>query len=123
MNADSNYMWKLNEEVLSLCKKLELELVRYKCHLALGGSLLYRGYSYKDLDLFVYAHNPGDMNRMDYINNILVAFSNIGITLETPWHPSIYTSRRIVLQGNLPEKDSKGRFRHIDVFVLIGEPT
>lgn len=39
---------------IALARKLELLAIPINCHIALGGGVLQRGYSYKDLDIFVY---------------------------------------------------------------------
>lgn len=53
-------MWNLDDAV-ALCRVFETALKRIGFHVALGGSVLYRGESDKDLDVFVYPHATGEM--------------------------------------------------------------
>lgn len=51
-------MWTLFEAV-ELCRDIEERIKDCQAHCALGGSLLYRGTSKKDADIFIYPHNGG----------------------------------------------------------------
>lgn len=46
-----------------IANKLEEAAVKYQAHVALGGSCLYKGYSQKDVDLFLYPHSKGSLTR------------------------------------------------------------
>ena len=48
-------VWRL-AEVVKLCRLIEPEVIKVGFHVALGGGVLYRGYSHKDCDLFFYPH-------------------------------------------------------------------
>jgi hypothetical protein len=48
-------LWTL-EDALPVARALEAFLLQHKCHCAIGGSVLHKGSSGKDLDLFVYSH-------------------------------------------------------------------
>lgn len=48
-------MWDLTEAV-QLCRSIEQVAHLYGCHVALAGSVLYRGSSNKDLDIICYPH-------------------------------------------------------------------
>lgn len=48
-------MWTLDEAVAT-CRMFELALKANGFHCALGGSVLHRGTSQKDVDIFVYPH-------------------------------------------------------------------
>jgi hypothetical protein len=46
----------LLQEGIEICREIEPLLVNIDYHCALGGSLLYRGTSTKDIDIFIYPH-------------------------------------------------------------------
>lgn len=48
-------MWT-QQEAIELLKRLEPDLAKVGFHCALGGSVLYRGTSEKDLDVIIYPH-------------------------------------------------------------------
>lgn len=56
-------MWT-REEAFLVIERLEPIIAEAGAHVALGGSVLYRGTSEKDLDLFIYPHNK-DANPWD----------------------------------------------------------
>lgn len=47
------------EDAVNLCIRLEPVVSRHGYHLAIGGSLAYRGTSTKDIDILIYPHNSG----------------------------------------------------------------
>ncbi len=49
-------VWTL-EEGLEVVRKFELIAKHHEAHVALGGSVLIKGESSKDLDIMIYAHN------------------------------------------------------------------
>ena len=49
----SEIKWDLIDGI-ALARRLELLAIPMNCHIALGGGVLQRGYSKKDLDIFVY---------------------------------------------------------------------
>lgn len=51
------------QDALDIARQLEPLLVPHGIHVAIGGSLVYRGDSEKDIDIFLYPHNRNvDMN-------------------------------------------------------------
>lgn len=46
------------QDAVDAARLIEPELARRGLHVAIGGSLMYRGDSEKDIDLIVYSHNP-----------------------------------------------------------------
>ena len=54
-NTISSFVWTV-EEGLELCRKVEAKLAPLGAHAALGGGCMVKGYSHKDLDLFIYPH-------------------------------------------------------------------
>lgn len=52
-------MWTL-EQAVEFCRKAEPIAIAQGFHVALGGSVLIRGSSEKDLDIFVYPHKTVD---------------------------------------------------------------
>lgn len=54
--APKEPVWVLNDETLSLVRSIEEIAKQCDLHVSLGGSVLHKGKSFKDLDLFVYPH-------------------------------------------------------------------
>lgn len=54
-------MWT-REEAFWVIERLEPIMAEMGAHVALGGSVLYRGSSTKDLDIIVYPHNADKFN-------------------------------------------------------------
>lgn len=52
-------MWT-RETALEIIPALEAKLSEHGAHIALGGSVLYRGTSEKDLDIIIYPHKRDD---------------------------------------------------------------
>lgn len=52
-------MWTLTQAI-EVMKRLEVVLAENGAHCALGGSILYRGTSDKDLDIIIYPHNKNE---------------------------------------------------------------
>lgn len=48
------------QDAIDAARLIEPELARRGLHASVGGSLMYRGDSEKDIDLIIYRHNPGD---------------------------------------------------------------
>jgi hypothetical protein len=55
-NATVGPQWTLEEGVL-LCRLVEQTVIPAGYHCALGGGVLHRGESDKDLDIFIYPHS------------------------------------------------------------------
>lgn len=49
-------MWTL-ETALPVCRQIEGVVTRLNGHVCLGGSVLHKGQSDKDLDIFIYPHS------------------------------------------------------------------
>ena|ERR1700742_390349 len=62
-------MWTL-QEAQSFCQKLEKVALGYGWNVLLGGGVLIRGFSNKDLDIYLLARNRSKINRIDCINYI-----------------------------------------------------
>lgn len=62
-------MWTI-QQAIELCRKFETALVPKRFHVALGGSVLYRGMSGKDLDIFVYPHKSNSY-KWEYAEKVL----------------------------------------------------
>lgn len=58
--SDTKHKFEL-EDGLRLCRVLEPILVENGLHCALAGSLVYKGWSDKDIDIFIYNHDPKDV--------------------------------------------------------------
>jgi hypothetical protein len=62
MNLDKHHMWT-RPQVIQLVQDVREIALRHNYHVALGGSLLYRGYSDKDADIyFLPMHGTGTPN-------------------------------------------------------------
>jgi hypothetical protein len=57
--------WKL-EDAIVWVQQHELIVDYYGFHLALTGGCLYRGWSYKDIDVIVYRHASGEPPRVGF---------------------------------------------------------
>lgn len=49
------------EDGINICKYIEPILAENGLHCALAGSLVYKGWSNKDIDIFIYNHRPSDV--------------------------------------------------------------
>lgn len=56
MSEQTKSAWTL-EEGIALARKLEPIAIQHNAHIALGGGVLHRGSSEKDVDIFVYPRN------------------------------------------------------------------
>lgn len=86
--------WTL-EEGINFVRKLEIDLKDIGFHCALTGSVLYKGVSYKDLDVMIYPH---DTNNCDWsmVHQTLKVFHKIEINkidrLKYPDKKEVYWS-------------------------------
>ncbi len=55
------YMWTL-DEALDAVRNIEEHIIPAGHHCALGGGVLHKGCSGKDLDIFIYPHNGRKLN-------------------------------------------------------------
>lgn len=69
-------MWTRNDAWLTAAL-LEQFAIQCDMHIALGGSVLHKGSSTKDLDIFCYAHKP-PLNPQQ-VSNFLLLLGNVGI--------------------------------------------
>jgi hypothetical protein len=72
-------VWVLNEDTLNLVRAVEQVAKECDLHVALGGSVLHKGKSFKDLDFFVYPHTMEAITRRD-LHYFADALRNLGIT-------------------------------------------
>ncbi len=54
------------EDGICICKLLEPVLCEQGLHCALAGSLVYKGWSNKDIDIFIYPHECNDIKSISY---------------------------------------------------------
>jgi hypothetical protein len=66
--------WTLDDGV-TFARQLELSVIDYGYHIALGGSVLHKGESKKDLDIFVYPHTTEQCLRQQ----VMVALQLFGV--------------------------------------------
>lgn len=45
------------QDAIEIAQRLEPIFAKLNLHIAIGGSCVYRGYSEKDIDVFIYPHN------------------------------------------------------------------
>ena len=62
-------VWNL-AEAMSLVRKLEEFLIPLELHVALAGSVLHKGESSKDIDLFIYPHTAWTVKKEDVVNSL-----------------------------------------------------
>lgn len=67
----SKKVWEL-QDALRLLPQIELILKPHGWHCALGGSVLHRGWSEKDLDIFVYPHDTRKVNVVGAVWTVLL---------------------------------------------------
>jgi len=116
----TTHRWDLNTRLLLDLAKLEKALAANGYHLALGGSVLYQGYSNKDLDLFIYEHTPNEsVSRETHVDRVINIFASFSIYLHLGNISDIKAAVRLVLKG---ETASPNWFdgKAIDVFLFTG---
>lgn len=65
-------MWTL-ESALPVCRQIEDIVSRFNAHCALGGSVLHKGTSDKDLDIFIYSHSvKNKYNTQEIISRLIL---------------------------------------------------
>jgi hypothetical protein len=62
-------MWTVIDG-LHTCKEIEMIAKGYGYHVALGGSVMYRGSSMKDLDVIVYNHRRGTQDKEGFLKHL-----------------------------------------------------
>jgi hypothetical protein len=89
-------MWSL-EEALVVARALETKIERIynHYHVALGGSVLHRGSSTKDLDIFIYPHKTGQIDRK-YLNKMLSEFGLVDAEDRTSIHAEYYDNKEVI---------------------------
>ena len=100
-------MWTL-ESALPVLRVLEAVAAKEGFHVALSGSVLYRGYSAKDLDVVVYPHNV-NLYRAEDRARLLQSFQTAGFSDPYEVSPN-YVDKDVVVVKN----DGK----RIDLFFL-----
>jgi len=71
-------IWILNQETLDLIRSIEAVAAVHDLHVALGGSVLHKGQSFKDLDLYVYPHFSYNFTR-HMLYDFACGLTSIGI--------------------------------------------
>lgn len=69
------HLWSL-ADAIRLCRRLEEKLAEREWHCSLAGSVLYRGWSDKDLDIIIYPHHDKGCHE----SNVVEVLENVGIT-------------------------------------------
>lgn len=100
------HLWEI-EDGLQLSKLIERAVVPLRAHVALAGSVLYRGWSDKDIDIIIYQHDKSDPYSRDEINQALV---NMG------FDPMVQLAG--VYPGDKTVYTSSYRGKRVDVFYL-----
>ena len=72
--------WTLQEGI-KLARTLEAFAITIGYHIALGGSVLHKGTSSKDLDIFVYPHDSGNKTLILSSGELLAQFTKVGISV------------------------------------------
>lgn len=84
------------EHALNIARQLEPTMARYGIHVAIGGSLVYRGTSDKDIDIFLYPHDRNvDMNP----NNIVKRLAEFGYVVRDQDNDSTFVPDVFVAYG------------------------
>ena len=100
-------MWTL-ESGIKIARKIELVCIPLGFHCAIGGSVLHKGESKKDLDIFIYPHKR---NNGEVVSKLLLGLAvlDVVVTNETT-HYHYADSKRVVIT-RIGEK-------RIDFFIL-----
>lgn len=69
LDLEKTTWWNVDQG-LALCADLENILKDCGAHVALGGSLMYRGFSLKDCDIVVYPHVQGSLKVTKIISKL-----------------------------------------------------
>lgn len=99
-------VWTLDEPTLTLLRVIEDEARSCNLHIALGGSVLTKGKSSKDLDIFVYSDYDYEIS-MRNLHRFADCLRQIGIT---GWHRreiednSAYPVKRIFFSASFEGK-------------------
>jgi hypothetical protein len=73
--------WRLDEETLAFVRSIEVALRPVRWHVALGGSVLHKGESVKDLDLIVFPRKRGPDRPAEFkIGRLHWALTSVGMT-------------------------------------------
>lgn len=96
---------------IEICEKLEAELVPLGLHVALSGSLLYRGESNNDIDIIIYPHDWGHSTR-ELAESLFNRFKELGYT----WDPDNDSRSQHYPADVLCTTDPEGR--PVDFFLL-----
>ena len=104
-------------QALVVAHEFELMVLPHNGHIALGGSCLHKGFSTKDLDLFLYAHKPPFTE--DQLNAIFNALPAYGITIiRSPNNAVDDLGEPLYWRKVAQLQDSD--HRRIDLFILNG---
>jgi hypothetical protein len=104
----SKILWTL-EEGVALLRSLELELKLIKYTSALGGGVLFKGSSSKDIDIFIAPYNKTDTN-YDLVINLLIKMGFIRKKTKEEVHKSFD-------YGN----STNVQHKHIEIWELNGK--
>lgn len=100
------------EEGIKAARLFEPVAIKHGFHIALGGSVLHKGKSEKDLDLFFYVHNTSQPFNKD---NLMAALEAVGISELQERPHTQYGDDKLVFSFNFFGK-------RIDLFFLITTP-
>jgi hypothetical protein len=103
------------EEALPIVRDLEQKLIPLGAHCALGGSVLHRGVSTKDVDIFVYPHNCTTPRNPEELIGILSSIFPNGHEATDGDYP--HDRLRFVVIQQIPEG-----FRKLEFFVFLTVP-
>ena len=70
------------QDAIDAARALEPELARRGLHASIGGSLMYRGDSEKDIDLVIYRHNPREPLSQTVATSVEAAAMVAGFTVD-----------------------------------------
>jgi hypothetical protein len=60
-------------EGIAVCKEIEELIKPLGCHCGLGGSLMYRGYSTKDIDVLIYPRSKAKIDKLAVVHALAKA--------------------------------------------------
>ena len=110
MKIEPQLQWILDQDI-DLVRQLEFKLKRAYSHyhVALGGSVLHKGFSNKDLDIIIYPHKTTQQD-IKWMKNALLQFGLVEISDRGAVH-SGYGDGKDVIQYEYQNK-------RVDIFFL-----
>lgn len=80
-------LWSLQNEGINTIRSLEASAISFGLHVALGGSVLHKGMSDKDIDVFVYPHKDEWVDDYHKFIKHLITLGYVEKSFDTKYKP------------------------------------